>query len=43
MTIPDFEMMMKPMLDYASDKQEHSYHDTIELLAHKFYICNIGV
>jgi restriction system protein len=36
MVIPDFEMMMKPMLDYASDKQEHSYRDTIEFLAQKY-------
>jgi restriction system protein len=36
MVIPDFEMMMKPMLDYASDKQEHSYRDTIEFLVQKY-------
>jgi restriction system protein len=36
MTIPDFEMMMKPMLNAASDKQEHSYRDTIEFLAQKY-------
>jgi restriction system protein len=29
MAIPDFETLMKPMLIYASDKQQHSYHDTI--------------
>ena len=36
MVIPDFEMMMKPMLNYASDKQEHSYRDTIEFLANEY-------
>jgi len=34
--IPDFETLTMPMLNYAADKQEHSYHDTIEFLAHKF-------
>jgi restriction system protein len=36
MTIPDFETLMKPMLVYASDKQEHSYRDTIEFLEDKY-------
>jgi restriction system protein len=36
MTIPDFETLMKPMLIYASDKQEHSYRDTMEFLADKY-------
>ena len=30
MTIPDFETLMKPVLIYASDKQEYSYRDTID-------------
>lgn len=36
MTIPDFETLMKPMLIYASDKQEHYYHDTIDFLANEY-------
>lgn len=36
MVIPHFEMLTAPMLNYASDKQERSYRDTIELLANKY-------
>jgi restriction system protein len=36
MVIPDFEMLMRPMLNYASDAQEHSYRGTIEFLAHEY-------
>ena len=36
MTIPDFETLMKPMLIYASDKQEHSYRDAIDFLANEY-------
>ena len=36
MAIPDFETLTKPMLNYASDKQEHSYRDTIEFLANEY-------
>ena len=36
MVIPDFEALTKPMLNYASDRQEHSYRDTVEFLAHEY-------
>lgn len=36
MVIPHFETLTTPMLNYASDKQEHSYRDTIEFLANKY-------
>ena len=39
MVIPDFEALTKPILNYASDRQEHSYRDTIEFLAHEY---NLG-
>jgi hypothetical protein len=29
MVIPDFETLTMIMLNYAADKQEHSYRDTI--------------
>jgi restriction endonuclease Mrr len=34
MFIPDFEMMIRPMLNFAADKQEYSYRDTIETYIH---------
>lgn len=40
MVIPDFEMLTTPMLNYASDQQEHSNHDIIEFLAHKYNLSN---
>ena len=36
MVIPDFETLMKPTLIYASDKQEHSYRDSIDFLAKEY-------
>ncbi|MGH1392665.1 MAG: restriction endonuclease [Trichormus sp.] len=36
MTIPDFQTIMLPLLQYASDEQEHSLRETIEALANKF-------
>jgi restriction system protein len=34
--IPDFEALTKPMLNYALDRQERSYRDTIEFLAQEY-------
>jgi restriction system protein len=36
MVIPDFEMLTKPILRYASDKQEHYYRNIIEFLANEY-------
>lgn len=36
MTIPDFQSIMLPLLQYASDQQEHSLRETIEHLADIF-------
>jgi hypothetical protein len=35
MVIPDFEMLTKLILIYASDRQEHYYRDIIEFLANE--------
>ena len=39
MVFPDFEMLTKPILNYASDKQEHYYRDIIEFLANELVNC----
>ncbi len=36
MSIPDFQSMMLPLLEFASDGQEHSLRETIEVLADQF-------
>ncbi|WP_367186592.1 winged helix-turn-helix domain-containing protein, partial [Thermosynechococcus sp. Uc] len=36
MPIPDFQSIMLPLLEFASDGQEHSLRETIEALADKF-------
>jgi len=36
MTIPDFQTIMLPLMQFASDKQEHSLRETIENLAEQF-------
>src|SRR4030042_259243 len=36
MEIPDFQSIMLPLLEFASDKIEHSTNDTIISLAKKF-------
>ncbi len=36
MAIPDFQSVMLPLLNFASDKQEHSLQDAVESLAAKF-------
>ncbi len=36
MTIPDFQTIMLPLLNYASDGQEHSFREAIEALANEF-------
>ena len=33
MAIPDFQSVMLPLLNFASDKQEHSLQDAVESLA----------
>jgi restriction system protein len=36
MTIPDFQTIMLPLLNYASDGKEHSFREAIESLANEF-------
>lgn len=36
MAIPDFQKIMLPLLQYASDEQEHSLREAIEALADEF-------
>lgn len=36
MAIPDFQSIMAPLLNFASDNREHSLRETIEALADKF-------
>lgn len=36
MSIPDFQSIMLPLLEFASDKKEHSLKEAVEKLAKKF-------
>lgn len=36
MAIPDYETLMLPMLQFAADKNEHSYRETIEYVGNKY-------
>ena len=36
MAIPDFETLMFPTLNYASDNREHTFRESIDYLAQKF-------
>ena len=36
MPIPDFQTIMLPLLEFLSDKKEHSLREAIEFLAEKF-------
>ncbi len=36
MSIPDYQSIMLPLLEFASDKKEHSLRETIEILADVF-------
>lgn len=36
MAIPDYQSMMLPVLKYMGDGQEHSLHETIEVMAEKY-------
>jgi len=36
MAIPDFQTIMLPLLNYASDEKEHTLRDTYEFLADYF-------
>lgn len=36
MTIPDFQSIMLPLLQIASDEKEHSIHEAVEILANQF-------
>ena len=38
MTIPDFETLMLPTLQFAADRNEHSFRETIEYFTNKFSI-----
>ncbi|MCX7596634.1 MAG: winged helix-turn-helix domain-containing protein [Fischerella sp.] len=40
MAIPDFQKIMLPLLQYASDEQEHSLREAIEALADEFKLSN---
>lgn len=36
MEIPDYQSLMLPLLDFASDEKEHTLLEAIEVLAGKF-------
>jgi restriction system protein len=36
MAIPDFQLLLFPVLKIAGDRQEHSLRETVEALAHQF-------
>lgn len=36
MTIPDFQTIMLPLLQFASDGEEHSIHEAVESLSSLF-------
>jgi len=38
MTIPDFQTIMLPLLQFASDGEEHSIHEAVESLASLFQL-----
>jgi restriction system protein len=38
MTIPDFQSIMLPLMQFASDEQEHSLRETIEYLSEHFHL-----
>jgi restriction system protein len=40
MTIPDYQSIMLPLLQFAGDKKEHSLRETIEALADVFSLSN---
>ncbi|MGB3419023.1 MAG: hypothetical protein WBA52_01065 [Dolichospermum sp.] len=43
MTIPDFQAIMLPLLQYASDSKEHSLRDAITYLADVFNLQQIVI
>ena len=36
MSIPDYQSIMLPLLQFSGDQQEHSLRETIEVLADQF-------
>lgn len=38
MTIPDFQTIMLPLLNFASDGEEHRFRDAVEALAEHFHL-----
>jgi restriction system protein len=40
MTIPDFQTIMLPLLQFASDREEHSIHEAVESLAIHFSLAD---
>ncbi len=38
--IPDFQKIMRPLLEFASDGQVHSLHEAIDSLSEKFELTN---
>lgn len=42
MTIPDYQSIMLPLLQFAGDKKEHSLREAIEALANYFSLSNEG-
>jgi restriction system protein len=40
MAIPDFQTIMLPLLQFASDQQEHSFRNAIETLAERYALTN---
>lgn len=38
MTVPDYQTIMRPLMDFASDRAEHAPSETVEVLAAKFML-----
>ncbi len=41
MTIPDFQMIMLPLLKIASDRKEHSKQEAVNILANQFHLTEV--
>ena len=38
MAVPDYQTIMRPLMDYASDRAEHTSREAVEVLATKFVL-----
>ena len=36
MTIPDYQAIMLPLLNFAADQQEHSLREAVDILSEQF-------